>query len=170
MQILWSHNAPVALSDLIQILGEHKGWKAPTVKALVRNLRIKGAIQLTTRGHYAAVMWDHMLRTLPRFLSITEPFRCGTGRDDVIKKQDRIGKKGKTASPGCPALQKNMLLIHIGTAECPRRRHSKASFAPHRGKQTRFGAGRHTFRSLRAGTSPCSSASIPESSPRSDHP
>ena len=58
MQILWSHNAPVALSDLIQILGEHKGWKAPTVKTLVRNLRIKGAIQLTTRGHYAAVVTE----------------------------------------------------------------------------------------------------------------
>ena len=54
---------PVALSDLIQILSERKGWKAPTVKTLVRNLRIKDAVRLTTRGHYAAVVTEQTFNT-----------------------------------------------------------------------------------------------------------
>ena len=56
MRVLWSRSEPVALSELIQVLSEKTGWKEPTVKTVVRNLRIKGSIRLTSRGHYTAVI------------------------------------------------------------------------------------------------------------------
>lgn len=56
MRVLWSRSEPVALSELIQILGEKTGWKEPTIKTVVRNLRIKGSIRLVSRGYYAAVI------------------------------------------------------------------------------------------------------------------
>lgn len=58
MRVLWAHNEPVALSEMIQVLGEKKGWKEPTTKTIVRNLRIKGSIELVTRGRYAAVVTE----------------------------------------------------------------------------------------------------------------
>lgn len=56
MRVLWSCEEPVALGELIQALGEKKGWKEPTVKTVVRNLRLKGAIELVSRGRYAAIV------------------------------------------------------------------------------------------------------------------
>lgn len=58
MRVLWAHDEPVALSELIQVLGEKKGWKDSTTKTIVRNLRIKGSIELVSRGRYAAVVTE----------------------------------------------------------------------------------------------------------------
>ena len=58
MRVLWAHDEPVTLSKLIQVLGEKKGWKEPTTKTIVRNLRIKGSIELFTRGRYTAVVTE----------------------------------------------------------------------------------------------------------------
>ena len=58
MRVLWAHDEPVALGELIQVLGEKKGWKEPTTKTIVRNLRIKGSIELVTRGRYTAVVTE----------------------------------------------------------------------------------------------------------------
>lgn len=57
-------------------------------------------------------------------------------------------------------------MIHSGTPAFPERRHSKASFAPHRGRQIPSSANWHTCRSLRAELSLYRSASIQESSLR----
>ena len=56
MRILWERAKPVALGDMIRLLGEKKGWKESTVKTIVRNLRIKGAVALVSRGRYAPVV------------------------------------------------------------------------------------------------------------------
>ncbi len=54
MRLLWAQDEPAALGELIQVLGEKRGWKEPTTKTVVRNLRLKGSIELVSRGRYRA--------------------------------------------------------------------------------------------------------------------
>lgn len=58
MKLLWASGEPVGLSEIIAVLTEKLGWKEPTVKTVVRNLRLKGAIEQVGRGTYAAVVTE----------------------------------------------------------------------------------------------------------------
>jgi len=58
MRVLWQHNEPVELNEILQVLKVKKGWKESTTKTIVRNLRIKGSIELISRGRYAAIVTE----------------------------------------------------------------------------------------------------------------
>ena len=58
MKLLWASNEPMGLSEIIAALTEKLDWKEPTVKTVVRNLRLKGAIEQVGRGKYAAVVTE----------------------------------------------------------------------------------------------------------------
>ncbi|MBQ4382691.1 MAG: BlaI/MecI/CopY family transcriptional regulator, partial [Oscillospiraceae bacterium] len=52
MRILWERGEPMGQAELIRLLGEKRGLKEPTVKTFVRDLKLKGAIRLVSRGVY----------------------------------------------------------------------------------------------------------------------
>ena len=58
MKLLWASGEPMGLSEIIAALTEKLGWKEPTVKTVVRNLRLKEAIEQVGRGKYAAVVTE----------------------------------------------------------------------------------------------------------------
>ena len=58
MRILWERGEPMGQAELIRLLGEKRGLKEPTVKTFVRDLKLKGAIRLVSRGVYEAVVTE----------------------------------------------------------------------------------------------------------------
>lgn len=58
MKLLWSRGEPVPVAEIIETLTAKIGWKEPTVKTLVRNLREKGSIRVVERGVYEAVVTE----------------------------------------------------------------------------------------------------------------
>lgn len=58
MQVLWSFDSPVALSEIRRRLSLKCGWEDSTVKTLLRRLCEKGAAKLESRGMYSAVVTE----------------------------------------------------------------------------------------------------------------
>lgn len=58
MRVLWERGEPMALIDIRRELSEKRGWEDSTVKTLLRRLCEKNAVELKSRGMYAALVTE----------------------------------------------------------------------------------------------------------------
>lgn len=58
MRVLWKKGEPMALMDIRRELAEKRGWEDSTVKTLLRRLCEKKAVELKSRGMYAALVTE----------------------------------------------------------------------------------------------------------------
>lgn len=54
MRVLWEAGDALPLTEIRRVLHERRDWEDSTVKTLLRRLQDKGAVNLVSRGMYAA--------------------------------------------------------------------------------------------------------------------